>query len=33
LSADYQRQAESDAATQLQKAAVRIAALLNGALG
>jgi hypothetical protein len=33
LSPAYQRQAEKDAATQLLKAAVRLAAVLNGALG
>jgi hypothetical protein len=32
LSPAYQREAEKDAATQLQKAAVRLAAVLNGAL-
>ena len=32
LSPAYQRQAEKDAATQLSKAAVRLAAVLNGAL-
>jgi hypothetical protein len=33
LSRAYQRQAEKDAVTQLLKAAVRLAAVLNGALG
>jgi hypothetical protein len=33
LSAAYLRQAEKDSVTQLQKAAVRLAAVLNDALG